>query len=266
MNKNIITPVEHYDDIWIKRDDLAYADPDGACGSKVRQYMAMMAANPGSPLVVGCSAVSCQQVYIGDAVRRTGRKGYVIVPQRKVWSAATQWTAAQGVEIIEVPPPAWRTVYMARAKEYARQLGSYVRWDQMLAVEDTATQCVNIPSDVKRVVVPTGSGLTAAGSLEGLRATSRTIPVLAVAVSTLATPTGILKHTRSQLLTSQLQFLKLDDPYEKPALAWLPDGTLLDPYYAAKVWPLVQPGDLFWVTGCRPLAAMPFEAAKIRQK
>lgn len=260
----IITPIERYDDIWVKRDDRAFADPDGACGAKVRQFMAMLAAQPGNaPLVVGCSAVSCQQVYIGDATRRTGRPGHVVIPRRKVWSAATKWTHDQGVQIVEVPPPAWRTVYMKEARALAKTLHA-VRWDPGLAVDDTITQCANIPDGVKRIVVPTGSGLVAAGCLAGVYLSGLTIPVLAVAVSTLADPGGIRRAANEAIARAgwgpgglNLQFIKLDVPYERVAWDCLPDGTQLDPYYAAKVWPYRQPGDLFWVTGCRPRAAMP---------
>ena len=41
--------------------------------------------------------------------------------------------------------------------------------------------------------------------------------------------------------------------YSKPLKAWLPDGTPLDPFYAAKASGQAARGDCLWITGCRPL-------------
>lgn len=236
-------------------------------GSKVRQYIKMLAAAPGAPLVVGCSAVSAQQIYVADAVRRTGRRGIVVVPRRKVRTAATEWAAAQGAEIVEAAP-GYRSVCMARARAISLSLGACVRWDRHGAVLDTAEQVSNLPAAAERIVVPTGSGLVAAGVLVGLALARRRTPVIACAVSPLAEEAEILMLARDLLGKAgavwlpRFTFARLPSRYERPIAARLPDGTPLDPYYAAKVLHYVHEGDLLWVTGRRPVAAMPREVVQ----
>ncbi len=84
--------------------------------------------------------------------------------------------------------------------------------------------------------------------------------VAAYAVSGMAAPADIAALAQAHAGAHELPRLVLVPPrcsYERPAAGFLPDGTPLDPYYAAKALPYVRTGDLLWVTGCRPLAAFP---------
>lgn len=267
-----ITPIQEIlPNIYVKRDDYAYYDGVGACGSKVRQFTAMVNNQPDKPLVVGCSANSAQQVYIGDTVRRTGRKGIVVIPARSELTEATKWAVAQGVEVIQVRP-GYRSVYMKKAREIAIELGA-VRWERDGAVEDTAYQVQGLPNNVKRIVVPVGSGLVAAGVLAGLaqRYYWTDIEVVGIAVSTMADENAILAHaTRAASGNKLPKYTHIGHHkqvgYDTPAFAKLPGGRPLDPFYAAKAMPYLREGDLLWVTGCRPVEAMPISIQKQLQK
>jgi 1-aminocyclopropane-1-carboxylate deaminase/D-cysteine desulfhydrase-like pyridoxal-dependent ACC family enzyme len=128
-------------------------------------------------------------------------------------------------------------------------------------------QCANLPPDVKRVVVPTGSGLTAAGVLAGLALARKRPLVIAIAVSRLADEQKIMKLaaetvglSTGKLFNHYLPNFCLkyaSSKYGQAVEGYLPDGTPLDPYYAAKALPYVQPGDCLWLPGLRPLSAMP---------
>lgn len=265
-----ITPIQGIrPGIYVKRNDLAYHDNAGARGSKVRQFIAMVNNQPGKPLVVGCSANSAQQVYIADTVRRTGRRGIVVIPARAELTEATRWAIKQGVEVIQVRP-GYRSVYMKKAREIAIELGA-VRWERDGAVEDTAWQVQNIPNDVKRIVVPVGSGLVAAGVLAGLAINGYTagIEVFGVAVSTLADENAILAHATKAARGNMLPNYKhwsYPNSYDTPAFAMLPGRGILDPFYAAKAYGLLREGDLLWVTGCRPIDAMPIRIQKALER
>jgi hypothetical protein len=52
-----------------------------------------------------------------------------------------------------------------------------------------------------------------------------------------------------------ISHVKTPGSVNKPAFYTLPDGIDLDPYYAAKVMPLLQPGDMLWAVGRRPHSA-----------
>jgi len=249
---DVLTRVDVFDGWYAKRDDKAcFISADMPSGSKVRQYLAMAKDCPkGTPMVVGCSASSAQQVYVADAAKRCNTRGIVFVPARAKRTRSTQWAIDMGAEVHEVRP-GYPSVYRSRAKEFARGLGGCVRWNPKLAVLDTAVQTNNLPSDIRRVIVPTGSGLVAAGVLVGLAGSD--VKVIAVAVSSLASKEKIIETALKYVKeVPRLEFVKLRIPYEKPMLdIRLPDGDILDPFYAAKAMPFVKDGDCLWVTGCR---------------
>lgn len=264
-----LTPVEKFKWFFAKREDKAYyAGPDYPSGSKVRQYMEMAKQWPNAPMIVGCSAHSAMQIYVAAAARQTGVRGIVYTAKRKVRTEATEYAARLGTEIVEVRP-AYLSVLRSRARERAATLGTVVRWDPELALLDTMAQVANLPPQVKRVVVPTGSGLTVAGVLAGLARQKHKARVLAVAVSDMANRKAILEKARRKaaggLLVAKLPDFELTyakGGYGDWAAHKLPDGTILDPYYAAKAYPYLEKGDCLWVPGVRPVAAMPVACVK----
>lgn len=258
-----LTPCIDYGGWCAKRDDLACcSDPERyPGGSKVRQYAWMISRSPASaPMVVGCSADSAMQIYVAAASDLSGRPGIVYTAKRRQRSAATQYAArAQGVELHEVAPG-----YLSQCRSQARKRGAeleaVVRWDAAGAIEDAAEQVVNLPAEAKRVLVATGSGLTAVGVLVGLARAGRSdVAVLAVAVSGMASAAAIESRAAGlvQLPLPPVALVRVPQAYGDAVYAALPDGTLLDPYYAAKCLAYVQPGDCFWIPGIRPRAAMP---------
>lgn len=259
------TPVTDFGTWWAKREDYAaFQSPLWPSGSKVRQFLAMAAKAPGAPMIVGCAAASAMQIYVAASAKQSGVAGIIYVPGRKEPTSATQWAIDHGAEIVSVYP-GYKSVYRKRAKERSIALGKTVRWDVPGALRDTAAQCGNLPPKTKRVVVPTGSGLTAAGVLAGLTHFHKCddglgLPeVYAVAVSPLASFEGILKSARS--LTDKplpkLTLVRAPLKYEQWTAKVLPNGWPLDPYYAAKALDMVVGGDCLWVSGLRPVAASP---------
>lgn len=263
-----LTPVEAHGGWWAKREDAAgYAGPDYPSGSKVRQYARMVAvAPPDAVLLVGCSADSCMGVYVAAAGRLTGLPAVVFTPARADPPPAVTYARALGATVHEVRP-GYLSVVRARAREHGKAAGRpVVRWDVAGAVADAAAQTANLPAAVRRVVVPTGSGLTAAGVAAGLGAAGRAgVAVLAVAVSDMATAGGIETAAR-RAWAGPLPAVRVErapGPYGRWVYAVLPDGAYLDPYYAAKALPFVRAGDCLWVPGRRPLAACPAEFGEL---
>ena len=266
LEKATSTPVMDFGHYYAKREDLACATnlEIYPSGSKVRQYTAMAVVTPSLPMVVGCSADSAMQIYVAAAAEAHGVEGIVYTAERAVPTDATRYAVARGAKVIHVRP-GYLSVIRARAREYAMSLPSgCVRWDPRRAVEDTALQCGNIPDSVRRIVVATGSGLTAAGVLVGLARAGRWNPVVAVAVSDMATVERIMAAAQKVVdgRLPHVRIIRVPQPYGRWVAAKLPDGTVLDPYYAAKVLPYVEKGDLFWIPGLRPLAAMPAECRR----
>lgn len=255
---------------WAKRDDEAFAtNSDMPSGSKVRQYARMAAAQEGAPMIVGCSAHSAMQIYVAAAAKLGGVKGIVYTAGRAEPTDATVYAKRMGAEVVEVRP-AYLSVVQARAHERAAKLRKgYVRWNVDGAVDDAAEQVKNIPLEAKRIIVSTGSGLTAAGVLAGLWLIGRSnVPVVCAAVSPMAEAYKIKALALASILRldkregmkpklSRLGILRCKQKYEQWEAAVLPDGSPLDPYYAAKALRYVKPGDVLWIPGVRPMSAMP---------
>lgn len=261
---------------WWKREDLAgYTTAGAPSGAKVRQYAAMIeAAPPDAVLMVGCAADSAMQVYLAHAAQTYDRPAVAVVPHRKTLSESSAWAQAHGCHLVTVSP-GYPSQYRKKMREMAAEAGvPVVRWDRRLALADTAGQVIasltaeplvtggavpaRFPDDLRRVVVPSGSGLTAAGVLAGLAHLGHThVEVVAVAVSDMATEDGIRDTAAMAGIDSTAVPLTLHRsrlPYGRrnPLSHVLPDGTPLDAYYAAKAVDHVRPGDLFWVSGRRP--------------
>lgn len=251
-----LTPVHSFGGWCAKREDLAaFTSDTNPSGSKVRQYARMAAAAPGVPMLVGCSAHSAMQIYVAAAAKTAGVPAHIYVPERKQRTDATLYAIAQGAYIHEVRP-GYLSVVRTRAREGAKELGRVVKWDVDGALRDAYDQCANLP-DVRRVVVATGSGLTAAGVLAGCA--GRVSHVLAVCVSPMA-DAATIRLNAAKLTPKTLPIFGLmpvKERYEQPVAAVLPDGTPLDPFYAAKVMPYIEQDDCFWIPGLRPLAAFP---------
>lgn len=255
-----VTPIDTFDGWYAKREDKAcWIGDERPSGAKVRQYMAMVAAHPeGTPMVVGCSAESSQQIYVADAALRAGASAHIYVPARKQRTTATQWCIDRGANVVEVRP-GYLSVVRARAKLHVDsmvdKLNPCIRWQPKLAIKDTQNECVNIPADVKRVVVPTGSGLTAIGVAIGLAELGRSnVSVVCVSVSGLTNAPHICaeaaKLTRCDL--PKIYWQPSPIKYGKPCAGVLPNGDPLDMNYVAKALPFVKDGDCLWVSGMRP--------------
>ncbi|HVN89923.1 MAG TPA: hypothetical protein VMT61_08915 [Candidatus Binataceae bacterium] len=202
----------------------------------------MIAATPGT-LIVGCSAASAMQVYVADCANRHGLPGIVYVAGRKKPTPSTKYAMTAGVDVRPVSP-GYLTTVRARARAEALRIGGCVGWSESTAKEDTAAQCANIPDDVKRIVVPTGSGATLKGIVDGMKRLGRSVPILAVAVS------GMYEDVDG------VEAIHLTRDYDDEEAAILPDGSYLDPYYAAKALKFVRPGDCLWVSGRRSILAI----------
>jgi len=269
-----LTPVEWCGDYWAKREDYAcYSDAESPSGSKVRQFLEMAHEQPDTPMVVGCASYSAMQIYVAWSAKQAGVPAHIFVPRRKIKTSATKYAEEMGAIIHEVFP-GYANVYRKRARDFAKENGGAVRWDSKRAIRDTVLQCMNLPMECKRVVVATGSGLTASGIMTGLAILQRSdVEVIAVCVSNMADEDNIhhncnymlhemTAHYTDPILTPRkpvLRMVKANGGYSDPMFKLLPNGDALDPYYTAKAMPFLTFGDVLWVSGMRPISACPDE-------
>ena len=262
MTEPDLTPIEDFGGWCAKREDkAAYFGPDFPSGAKMRQYLQMSERSPDAPMIVGCSATSAMQIYVAAASHLRGVPGIVYVAGRKAPTSATRYALDLGCEVVEVRPG-----YLSSCRHQARlraiEIGKTVRWDWRIAAADVMVQCANVPKDVRRVIVPVGSGLVASAILAGLSMRGQFPEVVGIAVSDMAGEKAIIDKAETFVDTfppalPSFRLIRHPFRYDQPQHAVLPDGTVLDPFYAAKALGEVQDGDLLWVPGVRPLKAMP---------
>ena len=122
-------------------------------------------------------------------------------------------------------------------------------WSAWEAVRQTAGQTAGIPKQVRRVVLPVGSGMSLSGVLWGLEQRGIRLPVLGIVVG--ADPTKRLNKYAPPLWQSHTTLVRPGIDYHKPAACTTIGGIVLEPIYEAKCIPFLQPDDLLWVVGIR---------------
>ena len=144
---------------------------------------------------------------------------------------------------------------ITRAREDAHQSG----WLEIpfgmahsAIIASTAAQVANLPANVKRIVVPVGSGMALAGILTGLQASGRDLPVIGIRVG--ADPTKRLDQYAPTNWRQMTTLITSDIDYHHHAPVTSIGHIDLDPIYEAKALPYLTSGDLLWVVGRRETA------------
>lgn len=256
-NFDAITPIERYGEWWAKRDDMAlFRGPSLPSGGKVRLLSRRAAASPPDAPVVGyCAANSATQICVAAVARAYKRPGIVFVAARARPTEATLWAAGHGAEIRAVRP-GYYGVCRRRGRELIEASPGAVFIDDAGIADGAAAQCANIPAGIRRIVVITGSGATAAGVHRG---TGGKIPIEAIAVSGMASEAGI--RAISGIARGSITVTAVPLAYDVAVAACLPGAPgplgVLDPFYGAKVLGYLRAGDLLWIPNRRPPEAMP---------
>lgn len=182
----ILTPVQLVEGTWLKREDL-HTGPYGVNGAKLRacQHLIGRAAERGATRVISAASVlSPQNAMAAVVAAENGLPCTVIIggskPETATTHAAIRIASDLGADIVHVPV-GYNPYLQAFAGKYVEQIpGAYwLRYgittppgaypSAMHAFHMTgATQTENLPSTVRTLVIPFGSGNSAAGVLLGL--------------------------------------------------------------------------------------------------
>jgi DNA modification methylase len=255
-----LTPIQSAGDILLKRDDLFAipgAPPDAPRGGKVRTCLALAAraVEAGQKGIVTAGSRSSPQINITAAVGSA--LGLSVRAHAPSGALGPELTAARerGAEIVQ-HRPGYNSVIVARARADAAERG----WAEIPfgmecdeAVTQTRRQAANVPDGVSRIVMPVGSGMSAAGVLWGLIDAGRLdVPVVGVVVG--ADPTARLDRYAPPDWRDRLMLISSGSDYDAPATETALGHVDLDAHYEAKCLPFLRPGDLLWIVGIRATA------------
>lgn len=250
-----ITPLEQRGGYWFKRDDLY--EEHGSRGGKTRTcwYLCQKAKKEGYEGVVTAGSKKSPQIQIVAMLGKAlGLKVRAHCPKGEL---GTELGIAKeyGAEIIQ-HRAGYNNVIIARAREDAAETGYYeipFGMEDWEAVYQTATQVKSLvdKQEIKRLVVPVGSGMSLSGILWGIDYFNLDLEVVGVVVG--ADPLKRLEtfapawwKTDVSLVYSKYDY---HDMYPNPVL----EGVELDPIYEGKMLDFIEEGDCLWCVGIRRL-------------
>ena len=245
-DNTILTPVEKRKWLYFKRDD--YFCIDGARGGKVRTCWNLAQGAEG--VVTAGSRMSPQINIVSKIASVLNIPSVAHTPQGKL-SPELLIAEERGTEIIQ-HKGGYNNVIISRAGKYAKE-NNYTEipfgMECTEAVHATAKQVKNIPDDVKRIVMPVGSGMSLAGVLTGLKKYNKNIPVLGVVVG--AVPDKRLNKYAPDDWYEMVTLVDAGMDYHKSPVIQNIMDVHLDSIYESKCISFLRKGDLLWVVGIR---------------
>lgn len=239
----MITPIEKHNDIYVKRDDLFTFK--NVCGGKVRSALELCKGSTG--LVTAGSRHSPQIKIIAEIAHDMGVPFHAHTAFGSI-TPELQFALDRGAKLFPCKP-GFNNAIIGRAKKDAAKLGyTYIPFgmDCEEAIEQTSLQVQNIPSEVKRIVVIVGSGISFLGIARGLKRAKLNIPLIGIQVG--ADPSK--RFIQYKLSYMNYTLIKSPYAYEDKVCASI-NGIDLDPIYEAKCVEFLQKDDLFWIVGKR---------------
>ena len=236
----------------------------GVCGGKVRACWALTkrCLAEGRPGMVTAGSRHSPQVEIVAALGHAAAIPVRAYTPTGDMTEALRNATRLGAEVLGVTP-GYNTVITRRAREWAEQEG----WLEVPfgmecaeAVEQAraAVREAGIPEEVRRLVVPVGSGMSLAGVLWGLGDIDRhDLEVLGVVVG--ADPQKRLGQWAPPLWRAQAILEPALVPYGKAVpVEWVGwRGIGLDIVYEAQCVPFLEEGDGLWIVGLRGVVPAP---------
>lgn len=245
-----LTPVMEHGGYLVKRDDLFQIA--GVRGGKVRTVWALAQGAKG--LVTSGSRHSPHVHRVAAVAQRLGIPCRIHIATGEN-TPDVQGAEDAGAEIIR-HTAGYLNVLNARAREDAEESGYTlipfgVVCDE--AVRQIKHQTLNLPQEMKRLVVAVGSGVSLSGILHGLKEQGRDVPILGVSVG--KDPVEVLDQYAPKDWRKTVTLVKSPLKFEEhPKETYLGDIPL-DPTYEAKCLPYLQEGDVLWSIGVRASVA-----------
>ena len=259
MEQQILTPVEYKDGIFLKRDD--YFTVYNVCGGKARaahQIITdamkdgqMVFVTAGSRMSPQCEIVSC-------ICQNLNVDCHLFMPNGKSTSVLES-IQANTTSHLHLQKVGYNSVIIHHAMEYAKENGYfYIPFGMECEdnIEITKHQVRNIPKEVRRIVIPCGSGMSMISVIKGLEYYKMyDKEVLGVVVG--KKPDGTFgKFLPNDLFNGthiKYSFVDAGIDYHKSPKTTQVNGVELDPIYESKCIPFLKSMDLLWIVGHRIL-------------
>ncbi len=244
----MLTPVQEVGNIWLKRDDLWQGAPP-AKGGKARTADAVCRRAVQEGLTEICAAIDRNSSVPGMLSRvcwhyRLGLRLWIPASKDPLPLPLAE-AQENGAALVEIRP-GYMSVRRKRLREYVAstegtvEIGLGLIWGKCGQYE-TFIQTRNVmelveAGEVRRVVVPVGSG----GMLRGMVPGLPRVPIFGVCC-------GGIPDDR---FPPNVTLVQSRHGFHKSVKASIGD-TVLDPVYEAKCFEYLREGDLLWLVGHR---------------
>lgn len=252
-----MTPVEYIDGYYFKRDDKYSIF--GVCGGKARAayQLIQQGVNMGfDTFVTAGSRMSPQCEIVSTICERIGVKCHLFMPSGKDTSVTNNINKNKSSTIHKCKV-GYNTVICSNAKSFSDANGFfYIPFGMECNenIEITKHQVLNIPKEVKRIVIPCGSAMSLISVIKGLGEYNRQdISVIGIQVGKDPSKNlhKFLGYKDSLFEHYNYTIIKSDLDYHCPAPVTNFCGIELDPIYEAKCIPFIKKDDLLWIVGKR---------------
>lgn len=253
-----MTPVEFVDGFYFKRDDKF--EICGVKGGKSRAAYQLIqrGINEGFvEFVTAGSRMSPQCEIVSTICENLGIKCHLFMPSGKETSVLSNINANHN-SIIHKCEVGYNSVICSRAEKFAKENGFFYipfGMECLENIEITKHQVKNMPSDVKRIIITCGSGMSLISVVKGLEFYNMA-NVKVVGIQVGKDPTRNLNKFlgyKNNLFGNAVDYSIIKSPLEYHQVPNITTfcGIGLDPIYEAKCIPFLEKGDLLWIVGKR---------------
>lgn len=253
-----MTPIEEIDGYYFKRDDKF--EIYGTKGGKSRsayQLIQQGIKNGFKEFVTAGSRMSPQCEIVSTICEKMGLKCHLFMPSGKETSVLMN-ISKNSLSVLHKCEVGYNSVICSRAEKFAKGNGFFYipfGMECLENIEITKHQVKNIPSNVKRIVIPCGSGMSLISVVKGLEhygMLDKKVLGVQVGKNPINNLNKFLGYKNSLFGNNvDYEIIKSSLDYHQ-----IPDittfcGIDLDPIYEAKCIPFLEKGDLLWIVGKR---------------
>lgn len=255
MDANELTCVEKYGNHYYKREDLFVVN--GVCGGKARIVINLVkkGIDNGIKDFVTCGSRDSRQCEVVAKVCEVlNVKSHLFIPSGKDTDIIESISQTNGATIHRTKV-GYNNVLMSQSLLYAKENGFfYIPFglECQETIDINMHQVKNIPSEVKRIIVPCGGGMNMIAILKGLEYYDM-IDKEVVGIIVGKEPKEVFKkYMPNDLFTTtkvKYRFERYPFDYHTKPRNTIIDGIELDCVYEAKCIPFIKENDLLWIVG-----------------
>lgn len=272
-----LTPIEEYNGILFKRDDLFQPFDDiPLSGGKVRQAIYLLKNQKdkikkgyNNTVITATSVQSPQGIIISRVAKEYGMDSILVfgaTNQESIKKHNLVLNAMNYATRIDTEAKmGYNTVLDKRitslmfdeGKDYFHvKFGINLEEDQDAIIDSVSRQCENLPDDLDLLVVPAGSGIMLGGIIKGCKKYNKNCEIIGVQISGYDRSSTINYILNYDPKIKYTQIIDKTYPYSKHLDIHITDDFKLDPVYESKAYDyMIKHIDIknkkvcFWVVG-----------------